>query len=108
MNTKTLLSSLLISVTYIYHSQAYRILVIAHTSARSHYIAGSGIAKALVKAEHDVTIVAPFKSSEPIENFNEIFLDGRLALLAKDNTKKILLIVSKAEINSYNFSQFMF
>lgn len=54
---------------------AYKILVALPCPWRSHYQFGSEIAKALAAEGHEVTVLSPFKQSEPIPNYEELYIE---------------------------------
>lgn len=52
--------------------QAYRILGILHTGAKSHHIVGSSLMKELARRGHQVTVISPFPLKKPMENYVDI------------------------------------
>lgn len=67
----TFLTILLINSGY-----GFKILGVFPTMARSHYITGSGLMKALAAAGNEVTVLTPFRESKPIQNYRIINVDG--------------------------------
>ncbi|XP_058445384.1 UDP-glucosyltransferase 2-like [Malaya genurostris] len=53
-------------------SSGYRILSIAVSPSRSHVIVQEALVKELARRGHQVTMVSPFPSTKPIENYREI------------------------------------
>lgn len=92
MNIWTILSLFAVCIINIHNSEAYRILGIFHMGSKSHFHVGSALFKALAKAGHDVTLIAPFKSDKPVENYTEIWLDGYEAHMKEGN---VLLFIEK-------------
>ncbi|KAJ8954689.1 hypothetical protein NQ318_011381 [Aromia moschata] len=58
--------------------KSYRILVIFPMESGSHYILGSAVARTLVEAGHDVTLVSPFEQKNPPKNgtWRDVVLPG--------------------------------
>lgn len=63
---------------FISNVSSYKILGVFHPPCRSHYIAGNALMKGLARAGHEVTIITAFKEKDPIENYEEIFLENSL------------------------------
>lgn len=57
---------------------SHRILIIYPTFRKSHWIIGSGTAKALAAAGHDVTMISAFPLQNPPPNYHDIELTGLL------------------------------
>lgn len=74
----TLGSAIALLVLFTVPAECYRLLVVFPMVAPSHYNLGSGLAKGLAEAGHDVTIIAPFREKTiPKEwKYREIFLSG--------------------------------
>ncbi|KRT79305.1 glucuronosyltransferase, partial [Oryctes borbonicus] len=54
----------------------FKILCIAPAMSHSHYTLASTLAKDLAKRGHEVTILAPYKEKEPVENLRSLLLTG--------------------------------
>lgn len=72
--------------------ESAKILGIFPTMARSHYIVGESIMKALVEAGHEVTVISPFPKKIPRENWRDISTveiisktEGKLFSICSDN-----------------------
>ncbi|XP_055610277.1 UDP-glycosyltransferase UGT5-like [Uranotaenia lowii] len=66
---------LILSVAWISnlnYVESAKILGIFPTTAKSHYIIGSSLMKALAKKGHEVTVVSPFPQSKPLKNYRDI------------------------------------
>lgn len=54
----------------------YRILVVSPTSAKSHWLIGSSIAKTLAGAGHDVTVISEHPLEKPLKNYHDVSIAG--------------------------------
>lgn len=66
-----LLFGVLLSCSYNAVS-AYKYLAVIHTAAKSHFIVGSSLMKALAQKGHEVYVISPYQQKQPIENYHEI------------------------------------
>nr|XP_023024207.1 UDP-glucuronosyltransferase 1-8-like [Leptinotarsa decemlineata] len=84
----------------------YKILVVFPVPSPSHFILGSALARGLVNAGHDVTIVSPYKDKKPTENgkYSGIVLE-ELADIRNTLRKSNLFEVS--ESNPFKTAPFM-
>lgn len=57
-------------------SESYKILGIFPTMAKSHYITGGALMKALAAAGHEVSVISPFPQEKPLKNFRDITVLG--------------------------------
>ncbi|XP_044259861.1 UDP-glycosyltransferase UGT5-like [Tribolium madens] len=64
-----------------------KILGVFHATARSHYILGSSLMRALAEKGHDVTVISPFGEKNPPKNgsYRDIVLTG----LVEEHDEKI-------------------
>ncbi|EDW15705.2 uncharacterized protein Dmoj_GI10119 [Drosophila mojavensis] len=67
-----LLRLLLLLLASLSQAWAYSYLVIANTAAKSHFYVGQALAKGLVGAGHEVTMVSPFPQKKPLKNFVDV------------------------------------
>lgn len=51
---------------------AYSYLLISHTAAKSHFYVGQALAKGLVAAGHEVTVISPFPQKKPLRNYVDV------------------------------------
>ncbi|XP_062550717.1 UDP-glycosyltransferase UGT5-like [Armigeres subalbatus] len=49
-----------------------KILGVFPTTAKSHYIVGSSLMKALASKGHEVTVISPFPQQKPLKNYRDI------------------------------------
>lgn len=66
---------ILVAISY---ASALKILGIFPTHSRSHWSIGSSVAKGLVEAGHELTVITPFSTKNPPKNYKEIVLDADL------------------------------
>lgn len=64
---------------------SYKILGVFHIPAKSHYIVGHALMKGLAEQGHEVTVISAFKSPNPIENYEEIYLEHSIADTQRGN-----------------------
>ncbi|XP_074039733.1 UDP-glycosyltransferase UGT5 [Leptinotarsa decemlineata] len=85
----------------------YKILVMFPVPSPSHFILGSALARGLVNAGHDVTIVSPYKDKNPTENgkYSSIVLKGLADI--KDPLENIKLF-EIGESNPLTAAQLMY
>lgn len=65
-----------ISLISVQNVNGLKVLIVFPMFSPSHYILGHGLAKGLLQAGHDVTIISPFKAQTPLANYTEIVLEG--------------------------------
>lgn len=53
-------------------NDAYKILAIFPTLAKSHYFVGSALVRELAEKGHEVTMISPFSTKPPAKNVNDI------------------------------------
>lgn len=84
---KLLLTTLLLCVSCVNLISGANILIVYMMPSSSHYILGSGLARPLAEAGHDITFVSPFKTNDPPKNgsWTDIVLTG---ILEKRDSKK--------------------
>lgn len=58
--------------------ESAKILVVFPMQAGSHYILGNGVARVLVEAGHEVTLISPYEEKYPPQNgtWRDIILTG--------------------------------
>lgn len=57
-------------------TQAYNILGIFPTAAKSHYIVGEALMRSLATDGHNVTVISPFPQQTPIANYHDYPIVG--------------------------------
>lgn len=70
-----------LTILQVHSGNGFKILGVFPTMAKSHYITGSSLMKALAAAEHEVTVLSPFRENKPIKNFREITVDGIIQIM---------------------------
>lgn len=70
-----------LTILQVHSGNGFKILGVLPTTAKSHYITGSGLMKALAAAGHEVTVISHFRESKPIKNYREIVIDGLFELM---------------------------
>lgn len=65
---------------------SYKILGVLHIPARSHYIVMNALMRELAHRGHEVTVITAFKETNPIENYEEIFIENSLPDAIKSNS----------------------
>lgn len=68
--------ALFLTILQIQSGNGYKVLGVFPTMAKSHYITGNGLMKALAAAGHEVTVMSAFKESKPIKNYRGIYVGG--------------------------------
>ncbi|XP_073825499.1 UDP-glucosyltransferase 2-like [Musca autumnalis] len=65
---------LLLSLVALFSNEisAYKYLGVIHTAAKSHFIVGSSLIKALAEKGHEVYVISPFPQKTPIKNYHDI------------------------------------
>ncbi|KAI4462071.1 UDP-glucosyltransferase [Holotrichia oblita] len=63
-------------VSYIYYTNAAKILCIFPTYSRSHFAVGEGLVRALAAKGHEVTYMSPYKDTTQIQNVKSVHLNG--------------------------------
>ncbi|XP_030373467.1 2-hydroxyacylsphingosine 1-beta-galactosyltransferase-like [Scaptodrosophila lebanonensis] len=53
-------------------SFGYNYLMVLHTASKSHYYVGVSLAKGLLAAGHEVTLISPFSEQKPIERLRHV------------------------------------
>ncbi|XP_023293682.2 UDP-glycosyltransferase UGT5-like [Lucilia cuprina] len=54
---------------------SYKYLGVLHTGAKSHFIVGSALMKALAQKGHEVYVISPFPQKKPIKNYHDVPLE---------------------------------
>lgn len=49
--------------------------------AKSHFMIGEAVAKNLLNAGHQITVISPFPQKNPLNNWRDIETKGLLALI---------------------------
>lgn len=70
MNLKLIIIALAIS-----YASALKILGVFPTYAKSHWSIGSSVAKSLLEAGHELTVITPYPTKNPPKNYKEVVLD---------------------------------
>ncbi|XP_055904974.1 UDP-glycosyltransferase UGT5-like [Eupeodes corollae] len=65
-------SSVLIICAVLSAANAYKILGISPTMARSHFFVGNALYKGLAEKGHEVTVISPFPLKKPTKNYRDI------------------------------------
>lgn len=97
-----LLRLLLLLLASLSQAWAYSYLVIANTAAKSHFYVGQALAKGLVGAGHEVTMVSPFPQKKPLKNFVDVATPNVITAMegSYHRITPLLSIVSNAIITS--------
>lgn len=66
---------LLVFTIFLKLANGYKILVALPTTFKSHYQFGSELSKALAADGSEVTVISPFKQSNPPPNYKEVYLE---------------------------------
>ena len=73
-----LISILLTSCLCMTVVESYKFLAVLHTSARSHFIVGSALMKALAFKGHEVYVISPFPQKSAIANYHDVHLQSTI------------------------------
>ncbi|EDV93638.1 UDP-glycosyltransferase UGT5 isoform X1 [Drosophila grimshawi] len=87
-----LLHLCLILMACLCHVWGYSYLMISHTAANSHFYVGQALAKGLVAAGHEVTVISPFPQKNPLKNYVDVPTPSSISVMAV-HKNKILDIV---------------
>ncbi|KAM7362319.1 uncharacterized protein ACRADG_013085 [Cochliomyia hominivorax] len=80
--TEMRLLSLLIFVLYSGVAvNSYKYLGVLHTGAKSHFIVGSALMKALAEKGHEVYVISPFPQKQPIKNYHDVPLEQMMKVM---------------------------
>lgn len=60
---------------------SYKYLGVLHTGARSHFIVGSALMKALAEKGHEVYVISPFPQTKPIKNYHDVPLESMMKVM---------------------------
>nr|XP_023012471.1 UDP-glucuronosyltransferase 2C1-like isoform X1 [Leptinotarsa decemlineata] len=84
-----------------------KILVVFPLPGPSHFILGNSLARGLVEAGHEVTIVSPFEDKNPPKNgrYTSVKLEG--AKEAIESTNKNINMFDLVNVNPFTFIPFM-
>ncbi|XP_061392908.1 uncharacterized protein LOC133328353 [Musca vetustissima] len=63
---------------------AYKYLGVIHTAAKSHFIVGSSLMKALAEKGHEVYVISPFPQKTPIKNYHDIPVTSILTVMGDE------------------------
>ncbi|EDW66951.1 UDP-glycosyltransferase UGT5 [Drosophila virilis] len=77
---------LLLSVS-LGHVWGYSFLLISPTAAKSHFYVGQALAKGLVAAGHEVTVVSPFPQKKPIKNYVDVATPNIITAMAVNKAR---------------------
>lgn len=80
---------------------AYKILGVFPTMAKSHWIIGSSLLKGLAEAGHEVTAISPFTIKPPVKNLKIIQIQG-IEEIIKKLTPDVLAIEKMGVIEMFN------
>lgn len=64
--------SLVIFHQHVENVESAKILCIFHTMAKSHFMIGEAVAKNLLNAGHEITVISPFPQKNPLNNWRDI------------------------------------
>lgn len=64
------------------HVWGYSYLLISPTAAKSHFYVGQALAKGLVAAGHEVTVISPFPQKKPIKNYVDVATPNIITAMA--------------------------
>ncbi|KAH8248192.1 hypothetical protein KR038_004373 [Drosophila bunnanda] len=65
-------SALLLTLALVGQVCGYSYLMVLHTAAKSHHVVGESLAKGLIAAGHEVTLISPFPQKKPIKNLIDV------------------------------------
>lgn len=83
MNTQQLaLLTCLLVLTSIGHVLGFSYLMILPTAAKSHFHVGQALAKGLVAAGHEVTLISAFPQKKPIERLLDVNVSTLIPAMA--------------------------
>lgn len=83
MNTQQLaLLTCLLVLTSIGHVVGFSYLMILPTAAKSHFHVGQALAKGLVAAGHEVTLISAFPQKKPIERLLDVNVSTLIPAMA--------------------------
>lgn len=66
----------LVVIVLVQSSDAFNILAIFPTMAKSHYFDGEALLKSLASDGHNVTVISTYPQKTPIPNFNDYAVFG--------------------------------
>lgn len=81
MRPKQLFLIIILAATCSSPAWAYKFLGILHTSAKSHFIVGSSLMRALAEQGHEVYVMSPFPQKKPIPNYHDVPLTSVIAIM---------------------------
>lgn len=82
MNPQLALLSGLLVLTSIGHVLGFSYLMVLPTAAKSHFHVGQALAKGLVAAGHEVTLISAFPQKKPIERLVDVDVSSLAAAMA--------------------------
>lgn len=65
-------------IIFVCNGNSANILGIFPIASPSHRILGDALFKELTKRGHHVTMLSPYPSKTPVENYTDIYLDGMI------------------------------
>ncbi|XP_065368553.1 uncharacterized protein LOC135961001 [Calliphora vicina] len=81
---KMRLASLLLLFMFSYSAvvvESYKFLGVLHTGAKSHFIVGSALMKALAQKGHEVYVISPFPQKQHIKNYHDVPLESMMKVM---------------------------
>ncbi|XP_068619917.1 UDP-glucosyltransferase 2-like [Battus philenor] len=89
-------------LTILLQCECYKILLVSPIPGKSHEMLGNGLAKHLVNAGHEVTLITSTPNKKPIKNLTEIFVGDTLDKTS-DHMGNVTKIMNK-EIDVFNMN----
>lgn len=71
---------------------ALKVLTIAPFSAKSHFAIAQAIAKSLLKAGHEITMLSPFPLKKPVTNYTDVSVAKTMEEMEKGISEFYLLV----------------
>lgn len=67
---------------------SFKVLGILPMGSKSHYAIGSSVVDALYQAGHEVTVITPFPSDKPKENYREVSMADLMKKHEEEQSEK--------------------